>query len=286
MRAARRALRSFVVDAPNGTAVTTTTTPGAAMNARTTTTSADRRGASVPQPTSRSRVAPSAAEADGLGAPAHRALAIAGGVALLAGPAMFFAGLATSPVQDGEDKASYILSLALDPMLTQVSAVLLHYGNLLMGVGVLALPWLVRGSRGAVASVLGALLASVALLGNSGALFADWMHLELGRWIEIGTAAEISDGVLGHPLFQLSFGLAPLIAVGLIVAAVGLVRAGVVGWWTLPAIVAGYAGLLFLPYSLPILPALGTLPMLAVLVLAGVRVIGRVRAARAVDSVA
>jgi len=210
---------------------------------------------------------------------AHRALAIAGGVALVAGPAMFFAGLATSPVQLGEDKASYIESLARDPMLTQISAVLLHYGNLLMGAGVLALPWLVRGVRGAIPTVIGALLASVALLGNSGSLFADWMHLELGRGLEIGDAAAISDSVMGHGMFQLSFGIAPLIAVGLITAAIGLVRAGVIGWWAIPAVVLGQAGLLFLPYSIPILPALGTTPMLAVLVVAGLRVFGRVRAA-------
>ena len=217
--------------------------------------------------------------------PTHRALAVAGGVALLAGPALFFAGLATSPVQDGLDKASYIESLARDPLLTQVSALLLHYGNLLMGLGVLALPWLVRGRRGAVATLIGALLASVALLGNSGALFADWMHLELGRALELGQAASISDAVLGHPLFQLSFGIAPLISLGLLVAAIGLARAGVLGWWSIPAIVVGYAGMLFLPYSIPILPALGTVPMLAVLVLAGVRVLRRVRAERVAATV-
>lgn len=210
----------------------------------------------------------------------HTALAIAGGVALVAGPALFFAGLATSPVQEGLDKASYIESLARDSQLTQVSAVLLHYGNLLMGVGVLALPWLVRGRRGAIPTLVGAFLSAIALLGNSGALFADWMHLELGRALELGEAAAISDQVLGHPLFQLSFGIAPLISLGLLVAFIGLIRAGVIGWWALPAIVIGYAGMLFLPYSMPILPALGTLPMLGVLAYAGARVFTRVRAAR------
>jgi hypothetical protein len=34
---------------------------------------------------------------------------------------------------------------------------------------------------------------------------------------------------------------------------------------------------LFLPYSVPILPAVGTTPMLAVMVVAGVRVIARAR---------
>lgn len=213
--------------------------------------------------------------------PTQTTLAVAAGIALLAGPALFFAGLATSPVQEGTDKASYIESLAHDPLLTQVSALLLHYGNLLMGVGVLALPWLVRGRRGAIAAPIGAFLASIALLGNSGSLFADWMHLELGRSLDLDEAAGISDAVLGHGLFQLAFGIAPLISLGLLVAFAGLARAGVVGWWTLAAIVAGYAGMLFLPYDVPILPAAGSLPMLGVIAFAGVRVFQRVRSGRA-----
>jgi len=212
---------------------------------------------------------------------AHTALAVAAGVALLAGPALFFAGLVTSPVQQGEDKVSYIESLVRDPGLTQLSAVLLHYGNLLMGVGVIAFAWLVRGKRGAIPAVIGSLVAALALLDNSGSLFADWMHLELGSQLGADAGAEVSAGVYSHLAFQLSFGLAPLIAVGLIVAAIGLARAGVVGWWAVPAIVLGQAGLLFLPYSVPILPALGTTPLLAVFVVAGLRVFGRVRAAAA-----
>ncbi|MER7009437.1 hypothetical protein ABT297_41205 [Dactylosporangium sp. NPDC000555] len=57
----------------------------------------------------------------------------------------------------------------------------------------------------------------------------------------------------------------------------GLSRAGVVGWWTVPAVVLGYAGLLFMPYDTPVLPAVGTLPMLAAMAFAGRRVLGRAR---------
>ena len=39
----------------------------------------------------------------------------------------------------------------------------------------------------------------------------------------------------------------------------------------------GYAGMLFLPYSTPTLPAIGAAPMLAVLALAGWRSIARTR---------
>ena len=79
------------------------------------------------------------------------------------------------------------------------------------------------------------------------------------------------------PAEQLAFNPGPLVSLALLVTFIGLARAGVVGWWTVPAIIIGYAGMLFLPYSTPILPALGALPMLAVLALAGWRTIVRVR---------
>jgi hypothetical protein len=47
-----------------------------------------------------------------------------------------------------------------------------------------------------IPTVIGALLASVALLGNSGSLFADWMHLEFGTALDLEEAAAISDAVL------------------------------------------------------------------------------------------
>lgn len=67
-------------------------------------------------------------------------------------------------------------------------AVLLDFGNLPMGAGLLVVPWLARGRRG----------------------------------------------------FSLAF--------------MGLARAGVVGCWSIPAIIAGYAGTLFLPSSISVLP--------------------------------
>jgi hypothetical protein len=206
-----------------------------------------------------------------------RPLSAIAGTTLLLGPAAFFAGMLTSPADGGNDKASYLASLARDPALTQASAVLLHYGNLLMGVGMLAVPLLVRGRRGRVAALVGSLLAALGLLANSGSLMTDWFHLEIGTRLPGAQGAALSDAVLAHPLLQLCFGLAPFIGLGLLVAFAGLARAGVVGWWSLPAILAGNAGLLFLPYSTPALPAVGVLPLLAVVAAAGVRVLTRSR---------
>ncbi|WP_433086865.1 hypothetical protein ACQP1P_14335 [Dactylosporangium sp. CA-052675] len=211
--------------------------------------------------------------------PARRVMLIAAGAALLAGAACFFAGLATSPPEVDETKASYLRSLAADPFTTQLSALLLHYGNLLMGAGLFAVPLLVRGRRGAVLTVVGALAGALGLLQMSGALLSDWFHMEIGRNLPIEQAVLVSDKVLAHPAEQLAFNPGPLVSLALLVTFIGLARAGVVGWWAVPAVVVGYAGMLFMPYDTPILPAVGTLPMLAAMGFAGWRVLGRSRVA-------
>jgi hypothetical protein len=215
--------------------------------------------------------------------PARRVLPFAAGGSLIAGAAAFFAGLATSPPSTGDDKGAYLLSLAADPFQTQLSALLLHYGNLLMGVGLLAVPLLVRGRRGAVLTLTGALLGALCLLEMSGALLSDWFHMEIGRNLPVEQAVALSDKVLAHPAQQLAFSPGPLVSLALLLTFAGLARAGVFGWWVLGGIVLGYAGLLFLPYDTPILPALGTVPMLAVMAAAGLRVIARTRIAAAAD---
>ncbi|MFC4997581.1 hypothetical protein ACFPIJ_07070 [Dactylosporangium cerinum] len=209
--------------------------------------------------------------------PARRVLPYAAGVSLIAGAALFFAGLATSPPSTGDDKAAYLQSLAADPFQTQLSALLLHYGNLLMGVGLLALPLLVRGRRGSVVTLVGALLGALCLIEMSGALLSDWFHMEIGRNLPVEQAVSLSDKVLAHPAQQLAFSPGPLVSLALLLTFAGLARAGVIGWWSLGAIVLGYAGLLFMPYDTPILPAVGTLPMLAVMAVAGLRVVNRTR---------
>lgn len=208
---------------------------------------------------------------------APRVLTTAGGLALATGAGLFFAGLATSPAQVSDAKTDYLASLARDPLLTQVSAVLLHYGNLLIGLGALVLPFLVRGSRGAAVTLAGALATTLVFVNTSGSLLSDWFHMEIGRQLPLDVGARLSDSVFDHVLNTLSFKPGPLTLVALLVLFAGLARAGVVGWWSLAGLVLGTAGLMFLPYDQPILPALGTLPMLATIAFAGVRTLRRPR---------
>jgi hypothetical protein len=218
--------------------------------------------------------APAAVQRDN---PAPRVLSRIGGGALPVGVAAFVAGILTSPIADGEDRASYLESLARDPGLTQLSAVLLHYGNLLLGVGALALPLLVRGRKGWLPALIGALFSSLALLGTSGALLTDWFHMEITRAVPIETAVSISEKVLSAPLQQLCFGLDPLLMLGLPLAVFGLCRAGVLGWWALGAVVVGTALLPFSPPQGNLVPAAAFVLVQLPLAVAGVRMVARAR---------
>lgn len=208
--------------------------------------------------------------------PAPRVLTRLAGSALPAGAVLFAAGILSSPIAAGDDRASYLESLGRDPGLTQLSAVLLHYGNLLLGVGALALPLLVRGRRGWLPALTGALLSGLALLGTSGALFSDWMHMELARNLPVDQAVTISEKVLGSPLQQLCFGLDPLLLLGLPLLVFGLCRAGVLGWWALASVIAGTVLLPFSPTSTNLVVAGAFLLIQVPLAVGGVRLVGRI----------
>ena len=209
--------------------------------------------------------------------PAPRVLTRLAGAALPAGSVLFAAGILTSPIATGDDRGSYLESLGRDPGLTQLSALLLHYGNLFLGVGALALPLLVRGRRGWLPTLIGALLSALALFGTSGALFSDWMHMELARTVPMDQAVTVSENVLSAPLFQLAFGLDPLLLLGLPLVVLGLCRAGVLGWWALGSVVAGTVLLPFSPASGNLVPAAAFVLIQLPLAVAGVRLIARAR---------
>lgn len=209
--------------------------------------------------------------------PAPRVLSRLAGAALPIGVAAFAGGILTSPIATGDDRASYLEALGRDPALTELSAVLLHYGNLLLGVGALALPLLVRGRRGWLVTMIGALMSALGLLATSGALFTDWFHMELARELPIDQAVTISERVLSAPLQQLCFGLDPLLMLGLPLVVLGLWRAGVLSWWNLAAVVAGTVLLPFSPAEGNLVPAVAFVLIQLPLAVAGLLMIARTR---------
>jgi hypothetical protein len=70
----------------------------------------------------------------------------------------------------------------------------------------------------------------------------------------------------------------PLNLLGPVLALVGLIRAGVVRWWTVPLLIAGVAGLIAIPDSLPQLTAAAVLVGFSPIALIGLRLVGRYRA--------
>ena len=175
-----------------------------------------------------------------------------GGGALVAGAALFLGGALTSPSQTSDSAADYLTALGRDPLLTQWSALLFHYGNLLIGAAAVLLPLLVRGRRGRVTTIVGALLMTVGFLNTSGAVLSDWWIMEAVHRMPLDRAEALSQAVLGAPLLAAWSGVQDIALIGVVVALVGLARAGVVRWWLVPAPVVCFAAAFAIPLSMPL----------------------------------
>ncbi|MGY1635593.1 hypothetical protein ACI78V_02955 [Geodermatophilus sp. SYSU D00742] len=207
-------------------------------------------------------------------------LPIAGG-ALIAGSLLYVAGMATSPPSDSMAAADYIASLARDEGQTTLSAMLLHYGNTALALSWLGVPALVRGRRGRIPTVVGALLSAVGLVTVAGFVLYDYWTAAIGRELDPATAVALYDGVAANPGVAVVGVLTLLGLLGPLVGYAGLARAGVVGWWLLAPAVAALVGSMALPFSpLPHagLALLGAVPPVVI----GLRMIARRRAERAV----
>jgi hypothetical protein len=203
-------------------------------------------------------------------------LPIAGG-ALVVGSLLYVAGMATSPPQDSMADADYIAALARDEGRTALSALLLHYGNLVMGLAWLAAPALVRGVRGRVVTVVGALMSALGMVTVAGLVLSDFWTGGVGRLLEPGTALEVFTDVSGSAGMAVIGTVTLLGLLGPIVALIGLARAGVTGWWLLAPVVAALvasASLSFAPLPHAGFALLGAVPV----VLVGLRMIARSRA--------
>jgi hypothetical protein len=200
----------------------------------------------------------------------------AAAAALVAGPVLFALGMATTPQAESTAKADYIASLSRDLTLTQVSALFLHYGNLLMGLGILAAPALVRGRRGMALTSIGALAAALGFANLSGSLLSDWWNAAAWR-IAPEQAPANFEHVLGSSLLGFWTGTEPLSLLGPLVVLVGLARAGVLGWWTIPVLVGGIVGFIALSNGTPAVAAAAILVGLSPIALNGVRVLQRAR---------
>ncbi|MGY1659714.1 hypothetical protein ACI78Q_00655 [Geodermatophilus sp. SYSU D00705] len=203
-------------------------------------------------------------------------LTIAGG-ALVAGSLLYVAGMATSPPQASPADADYIASLARDEGQTALSALLLHYGNLAAGLAWLAAPVLVRGVRGRIPTVVGALMSALGLVTVAGLVLFDFWTGGIGRELPADTALALFGSVQGSAAVGVIGTVTLLGLLGPLVGFTGLARAGVISWWLLvPAVVclALSAALTFSPLLYAGFALVGAVPPVVV----GLRMIARRRA--------
>ncbi|MEV6301829.1 hypothetical protein AB0M02_20625 [Actinoplanes sp. NPDC051861] len=199
---------------------------------------------------------------------------LAGGL-LITGPALTFAGMLTSPSQDGPGTADYIASLARDETMTQVSAMLLHYSNMLTGLGLLVVPLLVRGAKGRLLTLIGTLAAVLTMLNISGAIKDDWWRMVIGNTVPMDVAVRISDAVDNSALLSPWRDVAMLGFLGLLLLYIGLARAGVLGWWATGVYVVALVGMFTVPVSLTLVYGVVFTSLFAPLTVVGARVLGR-----------
>jgi hypothetical protein len=200
--------------------------------------------------------------------------------ALMAAPVLWAAGMLTSPEQESMADADYISSLARDITQTEVSALFLHYGNLFIGLGILAAPTLVRGRRGAMLTVVGSLLAALGFTNVSGMILSDWWNAAIGTLLPIDRAAEVFAMFKSSDLLWLWNGTEMLSLVGPLLLLAGLARAGVLGWYSLGLLVGGVAALIVISPTMPQLTALAVLLGFSPFALVGYRLAQRLRVGR------
>jgi hypothetical protein len=203
-------------------------------------------------------------------------LPIAGG-ALIAGSLLWAAGLATSPPQESNAAADYIAALGRDEGQTALSALLLHYGNIALGLGWLAAPFLVRGRRGRIAAVVGALMTALGLVSLAGNVLFDFWVNAIADELPPETAVSVFETVLGSTGMSIVGTMTLVGLLGPFVVYIALARAGVTGWWLLAPAVAAFAAsaaVEFAPLPHAGFALVGAVPVVVV----GLRMIGRRRA--------
>lgn len=210
----------------------------------------------------------------------HIGAATAGGVvsrlagpALVVGPLLFLVGLLVSPAGDTTDPGSSITAFVDAPTQTQVSSLLLHYGLILMALGLLRAPSLVPARRGTWPTVVGSLVTAVGMVNVSGGLRDDWWRLAAGRQLPLDQAIDVVHEADTSSLLVLWDVTEVFAFLGVLLVLTGLARARALSWWWLAAAVAAFAATLVVPGDLQVWPSLVFGAFIATLVPVGLRLL-------------
>ena len=162
--------------------------------------------------------------------PATRFRHRATGAAAIVGGLLTAAGFAATVWETGPDKLAYLDSLVVDPVRSQVAAVLLHYGYMGIVPMLLALAAMTR-SRWRIGGNIGLALSLPGALAVTGMLVSDFYDLAIRQSLPAEQAVAVSDaaqdlplaGLVGGPLIMLTF-------VGMTLLGVSAWRAGFFHW--------------------------------------------------------
>lgn len=174
--------------------------------------------------------------------PARRSYALGkiGAVALVSGPLLFAAGLATAPVQEEANRTSFVQSLVDHPTMSVVSGNLLHYSWVAWVVGLIAVIGMVPGrGRGHLLTRVVAVLGVVGAVQISGLMFGDFLLLALGQDVPVEALGQGFDNLdAGALVWLFSAQVMALLFVPLTFLA--LARAGFVRWYVAAPALVGF----------------------------------------------
>jgi hypothetical protein len=163
---------------------------------------------------------------------------IAAGLTIVSTGVIIFAGYVATPY-GGFTQAAELRTTAAHPMQTQVAALLLHFGYLLLVPTAFALSHLAR--RGARRLSYTGLVCSVFGAGLSGLLVTDFFSLALAQHLPLGVAVRVSEAAKQYSLGVLIAKPSALGALlGLVLLAAAAWRARWVSWWPAAAILIGW----------------------------------------------
>ena len=168
-------------------------------------------------------------------------------VSLLLAPLLMVAGVLVAPFEETSTSAAYLAVVRESSGAAELSAVLLHFGFLLLVPCVWAMASLLQ-QRATVLGNLGLLLGTLGAIGNSGVVLLDFSDVALVRELSQADAVAVYDRIDSSWGFGLSAILGiPLLGVGLLLLIAGLWRATVLPAWSLAVLPAGLLAGAILP---------------------------------------
>lgn len=193
------------------------------------------------------------------------------GIALVAFPVLFTAGMIFSPPQTEPGDAGYILSLTADPAISAISAAFLHYSWVALALGVMGLIGLVATRRGRAWVSIAAVVVAFGAVQMSGLLLSDWFIMGMGSTLPIEQAVEVNEASKqGILLITWLISAQAFTLLGLPALTLGLARARVISWWIAPLPVLAFVVPMF---NIGVVGAVAFLPLMAPVILAGIKLV-------------